>query len=105
MSEPIIPREQVAANFAVPATVLIRYEARGLVHSVRTGPVEGYAPREVRRLWTIVSLQRDLGVNLAGVEAILKLHAHLDDLHRRLGTLAADMGAALEAADGPDVEG
>lgn len=97
MSEPIITREQVAENFAISTTLLVRYEARGLVHALREGPVEGYSPAEVRRLWTIVSLQRDLGVNLAGVEAILRLRAHLDDLHRRLGTLAEDLREAVEA--------
>lgn len=96
MSQPIYPREQVAEQLAVPARVLIRYEARGLVQSVREGAVEGYGPAEVRRLWSIVSYQRDLGVNLAGVEAILKLRDHLADVHRRLDTLADRLRAALD---------
>ncbi|HMB05555.1 MAG TPA: MerR family transcriptional regulator, partial [Isosphaeraceae bacterium] len=73
MSQPITPRDQVAEHFAVPVRVLIRYEACGLVRPVRQGVVEGYGPAEIRRLWTILSFQRDLGINLAGVEAILKL--------------------------------
>ena len=36
-------------------------------------------PAEIRRIWTIVSYQRDLGINLAGVEAILKLRDHMDE--------------------------
>ena len=100
--EPIVTREQVAANLAVSATVLVRYEARGLVHAVHSGGLEGYAPADVGRLWTIVSLQRDLGVNLAGVEAILRLRAHLDDLHRRLGPLADALREATEAPLGHD---
>ena len=71
---------------------------------MRSGAVEGYAPDDVRRLWTIVSLQRDMGVNLAGVEAILRLRAHLDDLHRRLGRLADDLRDATEAALERDAE-
>ena len=42
--------------------------------------LEGYGPAEIRRLWTVVSLHRDLGVNLAGVEAILRLRSHVDRL-------------------------
>src|SRR3954462_1241380 len=97
MRPPIIPREQVAEHLAVPTRLLIRYEARGLVRAGREGPVIGYEPAEVRRLWTILSLQRDLGINLAGVEAILRLRAHLDELHQKLDALAVRIREALEA--------
>lgn len=91
MSEPIIPREQVAEQLAVTTRVLTRYESHGLVHAVRTGSVEGYEPAEVRTLWTIVTLQRDLGINLAGVEAILHLRGQMAQLHHRLERLAAEI--------------
>lgn len=97
MSQPIIPREQVAENLAVPARLLIRYEARGLVRAIREGDVEGYGPAEIRRLWSIVSFQRDLGINLAGVEAILKLRDHLAEVYRRLDELAEGLREAREA--------
>jgi MerR family transcriptional regulator, heat shock protein HspR len=100
MATPIIPRDQVAEHLAVPLRTLVRYEARGLIRAVREGDVEGYPPSEVRRIWTVVSCQRDLGINLAGVEAILKLRDHMAGLHRRLDALAAELREALEA--GPD---
>jgi MerR family transcriptional regulator, heat shock protein HspR len=96
MPTPIISREQVAEKFSVAPAVLVRYEARGLVHSIQDGDVRGYEPFAIRRLWTIVSLQRDLGVNLAGVEAILKLRAHLDEAHKRLQVLASALQDVLE---------
>jgi MerR family transcriptional regulator/heat shock protein HspR len=101
MSRAIVPREQVAERLAVAPGVLIRYESLGLVRAVRSGTEEGYGPEEIRRAWTIVSLQRDLGINLAGVEAILKLRAHLDELHRRLDQLAHEWHEALEARGEP----
>jgi len=97
MSEPFYPRDQVARQLVVEPRVLRRYEARGLIRAVKSGAAEGYGPGEVRRLWSILSLQRDLGVNLAGVEAILQLRGHVEDLHRRLEALADDLRAALEA--------
>jgi MerR family transcriptional regulator, heat shock protein HspR len=97
MTEPIIPRDQVAENLRVSPKILVRYEARGLVHATRDGRVEGYAPAEVRRIWSIVSYQRDLGINLAGVEAILKLREHLADVHHHVDTLAHELRALLEA--------
>jgi MerR family transcriptional regulator, heat shock protein HspR len=92
----VIPREQAAENLSVSLTVLRRYEARGLIRASVAGEVEGYEPPEIRRLWTIVSLQRDLGVNLAGVEAVLRLRDHVDDMHRLLRDLAEGLRAALE---------
>jgi MerR family transcriptional regulator/heat shock protein HspR len=98
MSQPIIPREQVARELAVSVRRLAVYESHGLIRAVRQGGVEGYGPEEVRRVWSIVSYQRDLGINLAGVEAVLKLRDHLGAVHRRLDALARDLREAL--ADG-----
>ena len=98
MTQTIIPRDRVAEQLAVPVQVLIRYESRGLVQPLRgAGGMEGYGPAEIRRVWTIVSCQRDLGINLAGVEAILRLHDHIDALHGRLRALARELREALEA--------
>ncbi len=98
----ILPREIVADHLAVSPRLLLAYEARGLVRAVRAEDVEGYGPAEIRRLWTIITLQRDCGVNLAGVEAILELHAHVEQLHRRVAGLADEMRRALEGDLGPD---
>ncbi|WP_422924640.1 chaperone modulator CbpM [Singulisphaera sp. PoT] len=97
MSESIISRDEVAAKLRVTPQVLIRYEARGLVQVVREGRIEGYAPAEIRRIWTIVSCQRDLGINLAGVEAILKLRDHMGEVHRQLDGLARELRELTEA--------
>src|SRR5205807_864805 len=65
MTPPIIARERVAEQLAVPVSVLIRYESRGLVRPLRGEvggvDVEGYGPVEIRRIWSILSFQRDLG--------------------------------------------
>jgi MerR family transcriptional regulator/heat shock protein HspR len=93
----IVSREVVAEKLAIAPRVLVRYEARGLVHAVRLGDVEGYGPAEIRRIWAILSFQRDLGINLAGVEAILKLRDHLAAVHSQVDELARDLRALLEA--------
>ncbi len=107
MKPTIIPRSHVAERLAVTETLLIRYEAQGLVQVARDEATEGYEPTEVRRIWTIVSLQRDLGVNIAGVEAILRLRAQYDHLHRRMQALADDLRDALDGATdlGPEDAG
>jgi MerR family transcriptional regulator, heat shock protein HspR len=95
MTSSIIPRELVAEQFTVAPAVLTRYEARGLIRVVREGTIEGYPPDELRRIWSIVSLQRDLGINLAGVEAILKLRVQLDDVHQQLNHLAVELRSVV----------
>jgi MerR family transcriptional regulator, heat shock protein HspR len=96
MARTIIPRDQVAQEFSISARILVRYEFLGLVRAVREGDVEGYEPAEIPRLWTIVSCQRDLGINLAGVEAVLKLRDHLTEVHHRLDRLARELDEALK---------
>jgi MerR family transcriptional regulator/heat shock protein HspR len=95
MEQPIIPREQVARNLAISTRVLLRYESRGLVHPIRDGDTEGYGPAEIRRVWSILSFQRDLGINLAGVEAILKLRDHLARVHQHVDVLARELRETL----------
>jgi MerR family transcriptional regulator/heat shock protein HspR len=96
MSRTIIPRDVVAQKLAISKTALIRYESLGLIRADIEGSVAGYEPAQIRRLWTIVSFQRDLGVNLAGVELILQLFDHISEVHRKVDRLAIDLGDMLE---------
>ncbi len=93
----IISREQTAERLAVSPTVLVRYEARGLIHSVKQGDVEGYPAEEIRKVWTVVSLHRDAGINLAGIEAVLRLREQLDTLQVQMTRVAEQVKDALEA--------
>ena len=102
MTRPIIPRDLVARELSVSPRILLRYEALGLVRIVREGQDEGYEPAQIRRLWTIVSFQRELGVNLAGVEVILGLFDRLADVHRRVGSLVQEIHDALGDVPAPE---
>jgi MerR family transcriptional regulator/heat shock protein HspR len=97
MRPTVIPREQAATNLAVSLERLLRYEQIGLIRSVCEEGVEGYEPIEIRRIWSIITYQRDLGVNLAGVEMILKLRDQIDRLRRDLRQFALDLDTTLTA--------
>jgi MerR family transcriptional regulator, heat shock protein HspR len=97
MNRPIIPRELAARQLAVTPKALVRYEQLGLVRVAHDGNMEGYEPSQVRRLWTIMSFQRDLGINLAGVEVILSLCDRMTELHHHLDDLANELREILEA--------
>ena len=95
----LLPRDLVAEQLAIPPKTLVRYERLGLVHVAHDGQAEGYEPSQVRRLWMIASFQRDLGINLAGVEVILRLCDHMSKVHHRLDDLAQELTQILEAED------
>jgi MerR family transcriptional regulator/heat shock protein HspR len=101
MTRRIIPREKVADELAVSPGALLRYETLGLVQSVHEGSVVGYEPAEIRRLWTIVSFQRDLGINLAGVQVILRLFDQLTEVHHRVHDLAEELHDLIDQDDSP----
>src|SRR5262249_58375510 len=100
MTRPIIPRDLVARELSVSPGILLRYEAMGLVRVVREGQDEGYEPAQIRRLWTIVSFQRELGVNLAGVEVILRLFDRLAEVQSKVGGLSVDVDNSLDDLHG-----
>jgi MerR family transcriptional regulator/heat shock protein HspR len=100
MNETLLRLETVAEHLAIDPKVLLRYEQLGFIHLVHEADVVGLQPKEIRRIWTIVSFQRDLGVNLAGVEVILRLKERIDLLQRQVVGVARDLEDALETEDG-----
>jgi MerR family transcriptional regulator/heat shock protein HspR len=67
---------------------LRNYEQLGLVVPQRTdGNIRLYSQREVERLLKINRLTQDLGVNLAGVEIILRLSDQIEMLQVEIESL------------------
>jgi len=64
----------------------------GLVEPVAGGSHAVFAVAAVERLRRIVRLRRDLGVNLAGVAAILEMRERMENLQRELEHLRRRLG-------------
>jgi len=80
-----------------PQTLRI-YEAKGLVRPQRTaGNTRLYSERDLERLKLIQRLTTELGLNLAGVEHVLRLEDELRKLRARLDLLEREMRAAVQA--------
>ena len=74
-----------------PQTLRI-YEAKGLVLPKRTpGGTRLYSEADLDRLRLIQRLTTELGLNLAGVESVLKLQDEVLRLRNRLERLERDM--------------
>lgn len=71
----------IAERFDIHPQTLRLYEREGLIKPVRSaGNTRLYDKETVRRLETILTLTRDLGVNLAGVEVILNMNAQMEKM-------------------------
>jgi MerR family transcriptional regulator, heat shock protein HspR len=96
----------VAAELAEMHPQTLRmYEQRGLIEPKRSAKgTRLYSHEDVERLRRIQAMTNELGLNLAGVEHVLKLEQELararrrvDALERRTEELRAEFAAELEA--------
>ena len=73
----------VASQYDIHPQTLRLYEREGLLKPSRSeGNTRLYTDPDLERLEVILSLTRDLGVNLAGVEIILNMREKMDAMQR-----------------------
>ena len=73
----------VALQYEIHPQTLRLYEREGLLKPSRSeGNTRLYTDPDLERLEVILSLTRDLGVNLAGVEIILNMREKMDAMQR-----------------------
>ena len=73
----------VAELYDVHPQTLRLYEREGLLKPSRSdGNTRTYTDIDLERLEIILSLTRELGVNLAGVEIILNMRQKMDEMQR-----------------------
>jgi MerR family transcriptional regulator/heat shock protein HspR len=74
-----------ARMIGIEAHTLRYYERLGLVQPERSsGNIRLYSEEDIDRLRYIKALMSDCGVNLAGVEVVLKLMQRMKDMQRQL---------------------
>ena len=70
----------ISERYNIHPQTLRLYEREGLIKPARTsGNTRLYGEDEIRKLEMILTLTRDLGVNLAGVEVVLQLARMMSD--------------------------
>jgi MerR family transcriptional regulator/heat shock protein HspR len=89
----VLQRSRSSASYSERETAAASHLGIGAIRHLRAlGLIEGeeisgelrYSEEEVTQLRRIRRLQRDLGVNLAGVEVILHLLKRLEAVHQEL---------------------
>lgn len=80
----------VASKYNVHPQTLRLYEREGLLAPSRTeGNTRLYSDEDLHRLETILTLTRDLGVNLAGVEIILNMRQKMESMQSEVNEFMA----------------
>jgi MerR family transcriptional regulator/heat shock protein HspR len=75
----------VAKSYGIHPQTLRLYEREGLLKPSRTeGNTRLYTEQDIQRLELILSLARDLGVNLAGVEVVLNMREKMQQMQQQM---------------------
>jgi len=75
----------VAEMYDIHPQTLRLYEREGLLVPSRSeGNTRFYAEEDLEALETILSLTRDMGVNLAGVEIILNMRKRMEEMQKEM---------------------
>jgi MerR family transcriptional regulator/heat shock protein HspR len=94
----------VAEMLGVHPQTLRFYEKKGLLRPSRTeGRTRMYSTDDVEELARLLRLTRDLGVNLAGVEIIIRMRRRMVDMQKQIEDLLTylrDSGLEVKDAEG-----
>jgi MerR family transcriptional regulator/heat shock protein HspR len=103
-SKPLYMIGVVAEMLKLHPQTLRMYERKGLIRPSRTeGKTRRYSAEDVDEIARVTRLARDLGVNLAGIEIILKMRRRMLDMQAQIEELMnhvrAETDRSHEATD------
>ncbi|WP_198304411.1 heat shock protein transcriptional repressor HspR [Arcobacter vandammei] len=83
--EPVFLISAVAEILNIHPQTLRQYEREGLIKPSRTnGKIRLYSQKDINHIKYVLTLTRELGVNLAGVDIILQLNNKIEELENSL---------------------
>src|SRR6266700_7899922 len=95
----------VAQTYGIHPQTLRLYEREGLLKPSRSeGNTRLYTQEDLERLEVILSLTRDLGVNLAGIEVIINMRKRMDAMQKEMGAFVDFVNREFLTRAGEDRE-
>ncbi|QDF29220.1 heat shock protein transcriptional repressor HspR [Halarcobacter anaerophilus] len=83
--EPVYLISAVAEILNIHPQTLRQYEREGLIKPSRTnGKIRLYSQRDIDHIKYVLTLTRELGINLAGVDLILQLNSKIENLENEI---------------------
>lgn len=105
-TEPCYVISVAARIIGVHAQTLRYYERAGLVSPSRSrGRIRLYSKRDIDKLRQIRTMLEDMGVNLAGVDVILRLNEHIMDMEKQMREMEHEVERLQQAGLGAASEG
>jgi MerR family transcriptional regulator, heat shock protein HspR len=81
----------VAEMYGIHPQTLRLYEREGLLKPSRTeGNTRMYTEEDLQRLEFILTLARDLGVNISGISIILEMREKMEEMNRQMSSMMKD---------------
>ena len=82
--------------FEIHPQTLRMYEREGLIEPMRSeGRTRLYEEKDLEKLEIILTLTRDMGINLAGVEVIIEFRQKIEKATPDMNALIPSIGAKL----------
>ena len=104
-SRPLYMIGVVAEMVKIHPQTLRMYEKKGLIRPSRSeGKTRMYSPEDVEEIARVTRLARDLGVNLAGIEIILKMRRRMIDMQAQIEDLTAYVRNDTSRSGDPSVK-
>ncbi len=90
--EPVYLISVVASILNIHPQTLRQYEKEGLIEPSRTkGRMRLYSQRDIDKIKLVLQLTRKMGINLAGVDVILKLKEQIDQMSEEIEVLREEL--------------
>ena len=90
--EPVYLISVVASVLDIHPQTLRQYEKEGLISPSRTqGRMRLYSQRDIDKIKLILRLTRKMGINLAGVDVILKLKVQMESMNEEIDNLRTEL--------------
>ncbi len=92
--EPVYLISVVSTMLNIHPQTLRQYERDGLIKPSRTsGRMRLYSQRDIDKMKVILRLTRDLGVNIAGIDIILRLKEQMDSMEIDIDRLRDELNS------------
>lgn len=101
--EPVYLISAVAEILDIHPQTLRQYEREGLIKPSRTnGKIRLYSQKDINHIKYVLTLTRELGVNLAGVDIILQLNQKIEELENDVVNLKSRIQTTTNLSVVPD---
>ena len=100
--EPVYMISIVAKILDIHPQTLRQYERENLIAPSRSdGRIRLYSQRDIEKIKTILRLTRELGVNLAGVDVVMRLKDKMEMMEQELSEMRSELARLRSASNVP----